>query len=205
MWRLSTGTRDSNESVRSARCDTRPLAPSCDRTAEDAKRLLRAIEVTIDLAINAWRDAASELATRVPVSSPVRNATTAGTPPLQRDAERPTITHARPGASYGHASPATRYDIALLERAGMHLLQQIWGLDDCEARQVLHAAGMRIDIAVDAWLDSGEQLVKNRHVGAAAPPNMRLAMALRTARQTRLAIATRFARERTIETTRVPS
>jgi hypothetical protein len=57
-------------------------------------------------------------------------------------------------------------------------------MDEQDARELLLAAGMNVELAPDAWLEAGEQLVKNRPAGNAIP------------RADRLAIATKYARER---------
>jgi len=202
--RLSITTRESDEPAPSVRLASRRLARSCLRTANDARRLLREIEMTLDLA-PVRREAAAGLATRLPESSPSRNGTTTGTRALEDSAEPQTLTLEPSTARYGDSPAATPGEIAFVERAGTHLLQQIWGLDDYEARDVLQAADMRIDVAINAWLDSGEYVVRNRRVGDAPPPDTRLAMTLRISRQVRLAVALRFAHERTLEMTRIHS
>jgi hypothetical protein len=44
---------------------------------------------------------------------------------------------------------------------------------------------MNVELAIDAWLEAGEQLVENRAPGNAIPPAERLAIAMRYARARR--------------------
>jgi hypothetical protein len=57
------------------------------------------------------------------------------------------------------------------------LLQRIRGMDEEDARDLLRAAGMNVELAVDAWLEADEQLVKNRVAGNAVSRGERLAIA----------------------------
>jgi len=53
-------------------------------------------------------------------------------------------------------------DPAAAERADIATLPKIWGMDEPDARELLPAAGMNVEFAVDAWLEAGEQCVKTQ-------------------------------------------
>ena len=75
-------------------------------------------------------------------------------------------------------------DPAAADRADVALLQRIWGIDEPDARELLHASGMNIELAVDAWLEAGEQVVKARGSHGFSQAE-RKAIALRWAREHR--------------------
>jgi hypothetical protein len=72
-----------------------------------------------------------------------------------------------------------------IEREGSAILVRIWGMDERDARELLRAAGMDVELACDAWLDAAEHLAKARVAGSAIPRTDRLALAMEYARQRR--------------------
>lgn len=72
-------------------------------------------------------------------------------------------------------------DPAAAERADVALLQQIWGMDEPDARELLRAAGMDVELAVDAWRVAGEKLTKTPSPSDELPGVGRLAIAVRYA------------------------
>lgn len=66
-----------------------------------------------------------------------------------------------------------------LEREGVGFLFRAWGLEAENARRLLRTAGFDLQVASDAWIDAGAELAVHE-----------------VPRETRLAIALRFAQER---------
>ena len=67
---------------------------------------------------------------------------------------------------------------------GIALLMRTWGLDDDSARELLNAAGMDTQLAVDAWLEAYERL-KARSGESWVPFTERLTVAVTWARERR--------------------
>ena len=65
-----------------------------------------------------------------------------------------------------------------------NFLFAFWRLEEGDARKLLSAAGMSFELACDAWMEAGERLIKGRAASYAIP------------RAERLALATKYARER---------
>jgi hypothetical protein len=67
------------------------------------------------------------------------------------------------------------------ERADVALLHQTWGMDEDVARELLRGASMNVELAVEAWIEAGEEIAQGRVAGAAIPAAERLAVAVKHA------------------------
>lgn len=62
---------------------------------------------------------------------------------------------------------STPDDSTSRERADIALLQQVWGMDERDARELLRAAGMDVELLADAWLEDAVLRLLANEIGSA--------------------------------------